>query len=260
MNIETNKDNAPFRFTQYDPGMVHKLFNLEGNKTKLVRETPYYKGTDNLFEVVKTVQALTRELASEYGILTPGMQFVIGESTPDGSLFRDYYLDPTESIYIVVDKVAGTDFSHVEFADSELDQTRDELDKLVTLLGRYTEDNYKSGKNHLRDIVSLHQYVYGTLGNDQQKRFYLVDVAPDLISAEQQPFDLYPQRLNIVELADDIAKAEQKLKGRQLTQARLQLETILGLAPESNPDYQLAQKAKEQVIAGNFDIADIFQD
>lgn len=261
MGIDINKDFAPFDLAEYDPSKFNKRFGLRDTNNKLIHETQDYKGRQDLEQVINTLQALITELKVNYGVLTPNLEFVIGESTP--GRWRKSRFDtqkPLESIYIVAARVNGKSFDETQFSKSELNQARVDLDHLVTALGRYIEDKYKKGGIVLGDIIPLHQYMYGTVDGNLQKSFYLVDIDPGLISPNIKPFNLNYHMSDIVLLAENIIKAEHKLKGSKLTQARTQLNNTLNTIPKSDKYYFLVEKAQFRIAKGNLNIRSIFQE
>ncbi|MFA5124330.1 MAG: hypothetical protein WC473_00685 [Patescibacteria group bacterium] len=172
---------------------------------------------------------LFRELADDYHVRLPKMQFVVGKDNAN-----------RPAVFVLANKVEGHNLSKlVDETDStplsSADKKRliSEFDDLILSLGSYYFDVIKSGesgKEYLCDVDSFSQYIFGQQKGDSVSHIYLVDLDP-LFDKINSSYDFVNAINDVGNIIAGIPDYEERFGGRLIKSRQRLLEIISGLVP-----------------------------
>ncbi|MFA6594560.1 MAG: hypothetical protein WCT16_04895 [Candidatus Buchananbacteria bacterium] len=177
-----NVDFLPSKHNELHLGEIE-----EGQDRVFVRVMTFDKDNDNqeadinrtVIERARIGNALFKELADDYHVRLPKMQFVVGKDKNNKS-----------AVFVLANRVEGHNLSElIDETDiaslSAPDKKRliSELDDLIVSLGNYYYDIVKSvesgkEKEHLWDVDGFSQYIFGRQKGDSVSHIYLIDLDP----------------------------------------------------------------------------------
>jgi hypothetical protein len=256
--IDHNK-NAPFRepLIPAEVGEVEIDTDRQERIRNKIMTLPRYPHTlirnqsevamptmENQLEYAGIAKKLFEELGTEYGIDAVPFNIILGGKK-----------DAPPETWVKTEKIEGTRLRELIEQDPP-DELVDMTSDLYTKLAHYLSDKRKNGEYFLSDVYHDRQFMYGSIGDNEEKKLYMTDLdfylAPALVDTDLEI------QTGFIRAVNDLTFTLNKfttLTGKQLDEARTELTNLLdSINPLSDDNKETIELLKVAIENKSMDI------